>query len=237
MTKEELSRSLASHALWLAGAPRGVQANLLGRDIRGANLRYANLAGENLAGANLIGADLFLANLFYANLAGANMRGAELRRVNLQEANLAGADLRDANLECASLAGANLHEANLTGANLAGANLIGANLHGATLPDYLVLPSTGSFVAYKRVEGAVLTLYVPYDAMRTSCLQSRKCRVSKAKVIASTGKGEEWRSMYDADFVYRLGEWVEPDDYDDDIRHECTYGIHVFATLAEAEDY
>ena len=35
--------------------------------------------------------------------------------------------------------------------------------------------------------------------------------------------------------VYRVGETVRPDSYDDNPLVECTHGIHWFATRAEAE--
>ena len=206
------------------------EANLIGANLYEANLIGANLIGANLIGANLIGANLYEANLIGANLIGANLSGADLGGANLSGANLSGAYLRGADLR-----GANLYEANLYWAYL-----YWANLSGALLPDYHALPDTGHVVVYKKVRGAVLTLFVPHDAPRTSCLQSRKCRVARAKVIASDAPGTEWANLAHGDAVmtrYVLGEWIEPDDYNDDIREECTHGIHVFATYEEAKTY
>jgi hypothetical protein len=90
--------TLRLHALWLAGDPAGVRANLSDANLRGAFLRGANLRGANLRGANLHGA--FLRG---ANLRGANLRGANLSGANLSDANLRGANLRGANLLAAPI--------------------------------------------------------------------------------------------------------------------------------------
>ena len=130
--------------------------------------------------------------------------------------------------------------ANLRDADLRDAYLHGADLRDALLPDYHVLPDTGHLTVYKAVSGAVLTLFVPHDAGRTSCLRSRKCRVELAKVIGSDSPQTSWRNLGHGSAQpteYVLGQWVEPDDYDDDIRKECTHGIHVFATYEEAKAY
>jgi len=104
--------------------------------------------------------------------------------------------------------------------------------------DYQRLPDTGPITVYKRVDGAILTLWVPHDAARTSCLTSNKCRVDRAKVVASSEFGTEWKNLNPGrglSVTYRLGQWVECDWFDDDIREACTHGIHCFATYAEAE--
>ena len=48
---------------------------------------------------------------------------------------------------------------------------------------------------------------------------------------------EEAVSGHDCATVYRVGETVRPDSYDDNPLVECTHGIHWFATRAEAEEY
>ena len=44
-------------------------------------------------------------------------------------------------------------------------------------------------------------------------------------------------AMHDKKTVYCVGEIVKPDSYNDDIREECTNGLHFFITKREAEDY
>ena len=178
-------------------------------DLQGANLQGAYLQGANLQGANLQGANLWGANLWDANLQGANLQGA----------NLWGADLQGANLQ---------------GANLWGADLRGAILQDATLPPFQIVPEEGSFIAFKKVDTGVIKILIPEDAKRTSTLVGRKCRASRVLVLE--GSGNSPTHTHKA-LEYKEGEIVVADSYDDDIRIECTNGIHFFMTRKEAEDW
>jgi hypothetical protein len=162
---------------------------------------------------------------------------------NLSYANLSGANLSDANLSYANLYGANLYGANLSGANLRGANLsyanlYGANLSGADLSDCkglaFQIPQEGELIVYKRVRGGVCKLRVPPEAKRTATPVGRKCRAEWVEVLEAPENGE---GLHDSRVIYRAGEIVRPDKYDDDIRIECTHGIHFFLTREEAEAY
>ena len=199
-------------------------ANLEGANLEGANLRYANLRCANLRGADLEGADLEGADLRFANLVSANLRCANLQR----------ADLRSANLEGAALRSANLVGANLRSANLVGANLEGADLQGANLPDFQIVPTEGSFIAYKKVSFGVIKIEIPADAKRTSTLVGRKCRASHVKVLEGSG----FSCTYTENPIkYETGSTVYADSFNDDIRVECTNGIHFFMTEKEADEW
>jgi len=201
-----------------------------------ANLRSANLRSVDLCGTDLYGADLRSADLRNANLCNADLRNANLCSADLYGANLYGANLRNADLR-----GANLRSAYLRNANLYGANLCGADLCGADLPHFQIIPEKGGFTAWKKVRGAVLELYVPSSAKRTSSLIGRKVRVSHAKVIKdypTTGLSQkQYGGLRERSFVYSVGETVAACKFGDDIRVECTYGIHCFITRKEAEEY
>ena len=117
--------------------------------------------------------------------------------------------------------------------NLRNANFQNSNLEGAKLPDFQITPEEGSFIAYKKVDTGVIKLLIPEDAKRTSTLVSRKCRASHVKVLEGSGK-----SIYtETPLEYKEGEVVYVDAYDDDIRVQCTSGIHFFMTRKEAEEY
>ena len=165
-----------------------------------------------------------------ADLRDANLRGADLQGANLQGANLRGAYLLSADLRGANLRGANLRDAYLRDAYLQRANLLSADLRGAKLPHFQICPEEGSFVAYKKVDTGVIKLEIPSKAKRTSSLIGRKCRAEYVRVLEGSG-----RSGRGGD--YKEGEIVYPDSYDDDIRVECTNGIHFFMTRKEAEEY
>ena len=183
----------------------------------------------------------------------ADLRNANLRGANLRNADLRGADLCGANLCGANLRGANLCDADLCYADLSGADLRGADLRGAKNTDKtawdaytafypLQCPETGSFIGYKKAACKIVMLEICADAKRSSAT-SRKCRCSKAKVLAITNlDGSESglskiESDYDKDFIYRVGETVEVPDFDDNRWNECAAGIHFFITRDEAVKY
>ena len=168
--------------------------------------------------------------------------------VNMR-ANLCGADLRDANLWDANLRGANLYGAILCGADLRDASLRGANLYGADLRDaknvpYIPYscPDFGIFIGFKKANNHIVVLEIPEDAKRLSAT-GRKCRCNKAKVleiqnIDGTASGlTEIKSDYDSYFIYRIGEIVSVDDFDEDRWNECSTGIHFFINRQEAVNY
>lgn len=140
---------------------------------------------------------------------------------------------------------ADLSVADLSVADLRGANLRVADLSGAILPTYKIVPEKGSFIAYKKVQNhIILELEIPKDAARMNSLVGRKIRVSKAMVLAAYTEDkkpitdeQEFRGLHDYDFIYTIGEIAIPNKYDDDIRVECTNGIHCFLTFDEAKEY
>ena len=219
ITQDELQEFLRKHKLWLANEPGGERANLRGADLSGANLRGANLRGADLSEADLRGADLSEANL----------RGADLWRANLWGANLRGADLS---------------EADLSEADLRGADLRGADLRGADLNCPIACPEEGAFVAFKKCRNnTIVKLLIPEDAKRSSAT-SRKCRCDKAVVLAIQDlEGNDLTStdyvvsQHDINFVYRVGETVSVNNFDDDRWNECAPGIHFFITRKEAVEY
>ena len=249
----ELNKILSNHKLWLMDESNGIRA-----DLSGADLEYANLDGADLGDANLSGADLGGANLSGANLWYADLRGADLRYASLGCADLGYADLGGANLRCADLRGADLRGADLRGADLRDANLYGADLRGADLGGAnlwstdlscvkniffpMACPEKGSFIAFKKAGCYIIELFIPSNAKRCSAT-SRKCRCSKAKVISiTTPSGDktnitEVYSNYDPNFMYKLGEYVEVKNFDDNRWNECSTGIHFFITRQEAVNY
>ena len=211
-TKEELAEILRKHNRWLANGVGGERA-----DLRYADMRYADMCG----------ADLRYANLRYADLRGACLRNADLCGADLCDADLCGADLYDADMR-----GACLRNADLRGADLRGAeNLV--------LP--IACPEKGSFVGWKKcLGGLIVELEICADAKRSSAT-GRKCRCDKAKVLSvvdTDGNNLDYAiSGYDANFVYRVGEIVSVDNFDDNRWNECAQGIHFFITRQEAVDY
>ena len=245
MTKGELREIISSHERWLNGGD-GECANL-----RGADLSRADLSDADLRGADLIGANLCEAYLHRAYLRGADMRDANLSGADMRDADLRGADLSDADLHHADLRGADLRGANLRGADLSRADLRGADLRDANLRELvynectvfyaLQCPEDGSFIGYKKAHGHIVKLEILADAKRSSAT-SRKCRCSAAKVLSITTvdggtEVKEIASDRDSNFIYRVGEVVHADYFDENRWNECSTGIHFFITRSEAEQY
>ena len=151
-------------------------------------------------------------------------------------------DGRRANLSYANLTGADLTSANLTGANLKGAKLKGVYADETTAFFHLQCPEEGSYIAYKKCRyDMIVKLLIPEDAKRSSATK-RKCRASKAKVLSITNINgtenfEEAISCYNSDFIYKIGEIVEVESFDEDRWNECSTGIHHFITRDEAVNY
>ena len=239
-------------------------ANLSGANLRGANLSDANLRGANLSDADIRGANLCGANLRGANLDGADIRDAYLTNANLggaylDGANLSGAYLYDADIRCAYLCGANLSGANFCNAYLGSANLRDANLRDADIRDAnlsgaylrgakeipfipLACPSEGSFIGWKKVSNYLIKLQIPEDAKRSSAT-SQKCRCDKALVLAITKLdgtnpiSEIENFSYSPSVLYKVGEMVIPDSFDEDRWNECSHGIHFFINKQDAINY
>lgn len=232
-------------------------ANLKGADLSEANLRGANLIHVNLEYADLTDADLRGAKLNgsvlqFANLKGANLKGADLRFVNGRFVDLRGVDLKEVNLTYTSLESADLRESDLRGADLRNANLNGAHLYHANLSTVktnaetimypLQCPEKGSFTGYKKAQEYIIELYITDDAKRSSAT-SRSCRCNKARVISITNLDgspsglREITSDFTNDFIYKIGEIVTVDDFENDRWVEYVPGIHFFITREEAVNY
>lgn len=152
------------------------------------------------------------------------------------------------------LYGANLRSANLSGADLSGADLRSANLRSADLSGVvydectaffaMACPEEGSFIGWKVcVNGLVVKLRITEDAKRSSAT-TRKCRCSKAEVLAIEDKegnpmpeGTVAHSFQDSSFTYEVGKTVVVDNFDEDRWCECSTGIHFFITRREAVLY
>lgn len=171
----------------------------------------------------------------------ADLRDANLRYADLTDANLTYANLRNANLTRANLRNANLRNANLTNADLTYADLTDADLNDCIISYPLNCPEVGSFVGWKKAKGLIVKLEICEDALRSSST-TRKCRCSKAKVLAiETPDGEsgpnQVASSHDDNFIYRVDEIVEVKDFDTNRWEECSTGIHFFITRDEAVRY
>lgn len=217
LTQEQLNKILEGHKHWL---------------------------NEDCEGWENMRADFSHCELDHTDLRGADLRGANLHDANLRGAYLRGADLCDTNLSYANLCCADLRGANLSHTDLSYTNLRGIDLSGAKEVPYIpmVCPEEGDFIGWKKACNKIVKLHIPSDAKRSSAT-TRKCRCSKAEVIAiynldGTEAGETTcHSDYDNSFIYEVGKTVEVTDFSEDRWGECAKGIHFFINRQEAIDY
>ena len=162
-----------------------------------------------------------------ADLRGADLRGADLSETDLRWANFSDADLR----------GADLSETDLSNANLGWADISGVNLYYP-----IACPESGTFTAFKKAKKYIIKLEIPAEAKRSSAT-GRECRCDKARVISienldgSESRIKEVSSNYDKEFIYRVGEIVFVENFDENRWNECAPGIHFFITREEAVRY
>lgn len=234
--------------------------NLSNADLYGADLSNAKLYRANLRITDLSGANLCNTILIMADLCGAILRGADLSGAKLSRAYLCGADLSGAKLYISrdNLIGADFRNADLSEAILSNQEFI-----NSMLP--ICCPEEGSFIGWKKAfvtsvseeksirfktplcETPVIIKLLILNTAKRSSGTTRKCRCSEAEVLdiqsvefdgfSLTGTVQEAFSGHDPKFVYKIGETVRVEDFDENRWNECSTGIHFFITRQEAVDY
>ena len=129
-----------------------------------------------------------------------------------------------------------LHGANLLGANLRGAYLYGAKNAELAIARLQFIPVDGAFIAWKKCRANVIVkLSIPEDAKRSHGTD-RICRASHVDCLEVIG-ADEGISMSLATVIYRKGERITADSFDEDRWNVCSHGIHFFLTREEAVAY
>lgn len=170
----------------------------------------------------------------------------DFQSVDLSMADFYRASFRDTNMEKSNLR-CTFEKADMSGLKFQSCNFEGIMLKDAINVPYIPMtcPETGSFIGYKKaIGGVIIELEIPGDAKRSSA-NGRKCRCNKAYVRAIYKRNNigEWteiteaRSKFDPNFVYKVGEMVKVDNFDENRWNECAPGIHFFISKQEAIDY
>ena len=175
-----------------------------------------------------------------------NFAGASFDKCNFKNACCCGAIFRNTAFYDADLTNVNMYEADFTNADFVRCKLDNIRYDECTCGIALACPEKGSFTAFKKAKlyndnNCIVELQVPADALRSSAT-TRKCRVSKAKVVAvytMDGKSikQNAYSIQTRSFVYKIGKIVEVKNFDKNRWNECSTGIHCFITKREAEQY
>ena len=238
------------------------KCNLTEADLSGAVLAGALLDYAIASKANLSFVDFNTSSLVCARMDDSDLRGASLTKTDASFSNFDGADLRgvsifESKLDCARFIYANLQismildcsceyialqGANFSGATIANCKFVNCTCDDSTVFFTLQCPEEGAFIAWKRCSDWIVKLQVTEGAKRSSAT-SRKCRCSEALVLdiqnldGTTSNLNSVCSDHDSSFVYRVGEIVRVDNFDENRWSECTAGIHFFITREEAVNY
>lgn len=243
LSEKDITIILTGHLHWLK------------EDCDNWNSMRANLSGESLVNVTLNDVVLSKAVLYNTNFSGASLRSTDFSFASLAGTNFFNADLRGANFFGADLRGVNFSGSTLYEADFKNANILGAcfNFAGTenikNMPYYpMACPEKEAFKGYKKAmdilseDPVIVELYIPSDALRSSA-GGRKCRCNKAIVLSITDIHKKFyykeaHSLHDHDFIYRVGETVEPTkDFDLNRWNECSSGIHFFLNRQEAVNY
>lgn len=265
LTRKDFDAIVASHKEWLQNYTKGKCARFENVEISfkfenidlsqatfdNVSMRYicvdnvkfdsveftdCDLEGTSFAECTFKNADLCKNKLEYADFTDCDFTDADIQSTNFQDVCFI-----DVNFEHADANGADFRNASFDNCELEN-----MQYDECTAGFAMACPETGAFTAYKKARlynsnNCIVQLEVPADALRSSAT-TRKCRVSKAKVVAiydMSGNSIQKNaySNHAKNFVYRIGKMVEVKNFDKDRWHECAPGIHCFITKKEAELY
>ena len=266
MTITRLKTIMASHAKWLDNKYGGTRARFedVTFDGRFKDFDFSRVSFENITAkyASFENCKFNIANFENCSFeqadfdncefidcevdTGVNFNSARFDKCNFNDAHLFGANFNDACFFNCTFVNAHLNDADFRDAEFNECNLTDIYYNELTAGIALACPEKGEFTAFKKAElyngdNCIVELQVPADALRSSAT-TRKCRVSKAKVVAvytMDGKSVKQNaySKHTHSFAYKIGKTVEVKNFDKNRWNECSTGIHCFITMGEAELY
>ena len=268
ISQSKLKTAIANHEKWLKNKKGGRMLrlnnyDLTGLDFSGHNLSHASMQDSIIDDVDFGNCVLDDADFTNSRLRRANFHDADCTDCNFENADCTECDFIRANLSNAHLENTCFYLSTFKETKLTNAMAYGADFRECDFDDcdltsihtdedtagfYLTCPEKGEFTAFKKAElygcgeRVIVELKVPASARRSSAC-SRKCRVSKAKVVSITsldGKKKYTQnaySMHSSSFVYKIGQTVEVNNFDKNRWNECSTGIHCFITRDEAVHY
>ena len=244
-----MNRGILNGKLWCS-VPEVVEAYNNGKNFAGVNLKdivfvpdnkisFLDLMGANFRGCDLSSTEFYYCNVINAKFGKANLTGCSFIKCHFGEyakyLEIDGLDNIRATIEeewclngcCPTLVSSidNIR----TALDTMGQDLIG----------YKALRIEFCSGISRLV---IAKLLIPAEAKRI-VFKDDKCRCEWAKVleIYSIGTRQQYESahsyMYTKCLVYKVGEYVHADKFDDNARIVCSNGIHFFLTEEEAIEY
>lgn len=211
--------------------------NFSGMTLINLKLEAVTLKDFDFSDANIYNVDFNQASLINCNFSNVLFKNCTFIDTRLDQINFFEACLRDCNLENAIVTNTNFYCANLEHANLTGIQVDDNSKFFK-----LHCPEQGAFIGYKKCFNyRIVKLLIPSDAKRSSATNNT-CRCDKARVLSITNFDEsksyqEAVSLVDSNFIYRLGESLSANHFDEDRWNDSSYGIHFFMTREEAINY
>lgn len=243
------------------------QADFSGASLAGIDFYCKLLDRANFYSVTITDCDFSGCSLHDTNFAASRLKQVKFIDARLSLSNFMSSYIDECNFSGANLCGTVLYSSELRHCNFLDAKFENTCFQFCTARDlqnmpYLPMacPEEGAFVAWKAgfllhhksitsfgletTEPALIKLLIPADAKRSSSF-GRKCRASKAKVLdiyhlngSKCLEGAVVQSAWDSDFLYHVGDVVEPEEpFDEDRWVECSSGIHFFMNRQEAIDY
>ena len=211
ISRSKLNTAINKHEKWLKHKKGGKMLrldkyDLTGLDFSGHNLSYASMQESIIDEANF--SDCVLDN---ANFANSRLHHTSFDNADCTECDFECADCTEGSFVSTNFSYAHLNNACFFLAAFSKTKLINAQAYSTdfrecdfdecdftdihtdedTVGYFLTCPEKGSFTAFKKAElyhgteRVIVELKVPASALRSSAC-SRKCRVSKAKVVSIT---------------------------------------------------
>lgn len=266
LSTKALNKLIAKNNKWFKTGKlkKIVYENLDLSEVELSNVSFENAEFRNVKFeyATLIGVDFSKAIFFNVSFYAANFYNCKFnscyneKNLNFSYTHIKDADFSYADIESATFYNAYLENVNFTDtlcyctdfrdATVKECNFNTIHVNATTAGYALACPEKGSFTAFKKAalynkKDCIVELEVPADALRSSAT-TRKCRVSKAKVVSITtldGKplNKNAYSFFSRSFVYKVGKTVEVKNFNTNRWAECAPGIHCFITRDEAVQY
>lgn len=266
LTHKEFDAIVSKHQAWLKNELKGKCAHfkdvsISGFELKNIDLSHATFDNVTMRYVCVDNVKFDSVDFLECNLHGTSFTDCTFKNADLGKNEFEDGDFTDCDFTDTVVNNANFQDVYFTNVNFAGTHAHGTDFRNAefnnckldtlrydecTAGFALACPETGAFTAYKKAhlynhDNCVVKLEVPADALRSSAT-TRKCRVSKAKVVAiydMSGNSIQKNaySSHAKSFVYRIGKMVEVKNFDKNRWNECAPGIHCFITKREAELY
>lgn len=266
LTHKEFDAIVSKHQAWLKNKPKGKCAHFKDVSISRFELKNVDLSHATFDNVSMRyvcvdnvkfdSVDFLECDLHDTSFTDCTFKNADLGKNDFEDGDFTDCDFTDTVVN-----NTNFQDVYFTNVNFAGTHAHGTDFRNAVFNNCkldtlrydectagfaMACPETGAFTAYKKArlynhDNCVVKLEVPADALRSSAT-TRKCRVSKAKVVAiydMSGNSIQKNaySNHAKNFVYRIGKMVEVKNFDKNRWNECAPGIHCFITKREAELY